>query len=183
MGRILLSNRIGALMETVSINKSAIIACNKGAPLRTLGSVTFEVLSPLNETIKASDEDQSATNNNSLVLKISYGKVSLLFAADILKEQESKLIQSGADLSATVLKVPHHGGQSSCTEAFLRAVQPTTAIVSGRSFGKRQTPHPDVKNRLEKLNINSYVTERCGAITVITDGKKLEIKKYLELNK
>lgn len=167
-----------ALMETASKNRCAIIACNKGAPRRTLGSVTFEVLSPLNETIKASDEDQSATNNNSLVLKISYGEVSFLFAADILKEQESKLIQSGADLSANVLKVPHHGGQSSCTEAFLRAVQPTTAIVSGRSFGKRQTPHPEVKKRLEALNIKSYVTERCGAVTVITDGKKLEIKQF-----
>jgi competence protein ComEC len=167
-----------ALMETALKNKCAIIACNKGTSLRTLGSVTFEVLSPLNETIKASDEDQSATNNNSLVLKISYGQVSLLFAADILKEQESKLIQEGADLSANVLKVPHHGGQSSCTEAFLRAVQPTTAIVSGRSFGKRQTPHPEVKKRLEALNIKSYVTERCGAVTVITDGKKLEIKQF-----
>jgi beta-lactamase superfamily II metal-dependent hydrolase len=57
-------------------------------------------------------------------------------------------------------------------------VQPTTAIVSGRSFGKRQTPHPEVKKRLDALNIKSYVTERCGAVTVITDGKKLEIKQF-----
>ena len=129
-----------------------------------------------------SDEDQGATNNNSLVLKISYGEVSFLFAADILNERESKLIQAGEDLSATVLKVPHHGGQSSSSEAFLRAVQPSVAIVSGRSFGKRQTPHPIIKKRLEQLDIDTYVTEQCGAITIKTDGKKLEIHQYKQVS-
>jgi len=166
------------LMETASKNSCAILACNKNIPLRTLGNVTFEVLSPLNETFIASDEDQSATNNNSLVLKIKYGEVSFLFTGDILKEQESMLTYSGANLSATVLKVPHHGGQTSSTEEFLNAVQPSIAVVSGRSFGKRQTPHPDIKKRLKQLNIDTYVTEQCGAITIKTDGKKLELKQY-----
>ena len=167
-----------ALMETASKNRCEIISCNKRTPLRTLGSVTFEVLSPLNETLNASDEDQTGTNNNSLVLKITYGEVSFLFTGDILKEQESKLVMSGANLSATVLKVPHHGGQASSTEEFLNAVHPSIAIVSGRSFGKRQTPHPEVQERLKKLNIDTYVTEHFGAITIKTDGKRIEIKKH-----
>jgi competence protein ComEC len=167
-----------ALMETAFKNRCAIISCNKSTPLRSLGNVTFEVLSPLNETIHASDEDQTGTNNNSLVLKITYGEVSFLFTGDILKEQESKLVKSGANLTATVLKVPHHGGQASSTDEFLNAVHPSIAIVSGRSFGKRQTPHPEVQERLDKLNIGTYVTEHFGAITVKTDGKRIEIKKH-----
>ena len=166
-----------ALMETASKNRCAIIACNKDTRLRTLGGVTFEVLSPLNETINASDEDQTATNNNALVLKITYGDVSFLFTGDILKEQESKLVNSGTSLKATVLKVPHHGGQASSTDEFLSAVQPSIAVVSGRSFGKRKTPHPDVQERLEKLNIVTCVTEQCGAITIKTGGENIEIKK------
>ena len=167
-----------SLMETASKNNCTIIACNKCARLRTVGNVTFEFLSPMNETIKASDEDQTATNNNSLVLKITYGDVSFLFTGDILKEQESTLVKSGADLSAIVLKVPHHGGQASSTDEFLNAVHPFIAVVSGRSFGKRQTPHPEVQERLDKLHINTYVTEHCGAITIKTDGKKVEIKQH-----
>jgi competence protein ComEC len=167
-----------ALMETAAKKRCTVISCNKDTPLRTLGSVTFEILSPLNKTITVSDEDQTATNNNSLVLKITYGEVSFLFTGDILKEQESKLVHSGANLSATVLKVPHHGGQASSTDEFLNAVQPSIAVVSGRSFGKRQTPHPVIKKRFEQLKIDTYVTELCGAITITTDGKKLEIKQH-----
>ncbi len=167
-----------ALMETALTQKSAIITCKRDMQMRTFGNVTMNILNPQQDCLSVWDKDQNATNNNSIVLKIAYGEVSFLFAADILKEQESKLLQSGADLASTVLKVPHHGGQTSCTDSFLNAVHPSVAVVSGRSSGKRHTPHPDVKKRLETLNIKTYVTEQCGAITIITDGKKLEIKLH-----
>jgi beta-lactamase superfamily II metal-dependent hydrolase len=149
---------------------------------RIFGNITITVLNPLTDSQHMPNEDQGATNNNSLVLRISYGEVSFLFAADILHERESKLVQEGAALSATVLKIPHHGGQSSSSEAFLRAVQPSVAIVSGRSFGKRQTPHPIIKKRLEQLGIDTYVTEQSGALTIKTDGKIMEIHPYKNIS-
>jgi competence protein ComEC len=169
-------------MEEALINKTVVIACTRSTDKRTIGNVFFEFLNPDGEGPSESDNDQGATNNNSLVLRITYGDVSFLFAADILHERESKLVQEGGNLSATVLKIPHHGGRSSSSEAFLKAVQPSVAVVSGRSFGKRHTPHPAVKQRLEQLGIDTYVTEQCGAITMKTDGKKLEIHPYKNIS-
>lgn len=170
------------LMERASINKAAITACTRATEKRIIGEVTLEFLNPFHETSLACDADQHATNNNSLVLKMTYGEVSFLFAADILNQREAELIDAETDLAATVLKAPHHGGQSSCSEAFLKAVHPSVAVVSGRSAGKRRTPHPAVKKRLESLHIDTYGTEQCGAITIKTDGKKIEIETYKKQN-
>ncbi|MBN2106462.1 MAG: DNA internalization-related competence protein ComEC/Rec2 [Deltaproteobacteria bacterium] len=171
-----------ALMKTAALNKIPIIACTGATKMRTIGTVTFEFFNPSGEISSGYDEDQNATNNNSLVLRISYGNVSFLFAADILHEREAELIEAGTDLSATVLKVPHHGGQSSCSEVFLRAVQASVAVVSGRSSRKRKTPHPAVKQRLEQLDIDTYVTEQSGAITIKTDGETFHIHQYKSIS-
>jgi len=165
-----------AVLKTAEENGVKVIACTSTMPKRNLGDVSIEYLNP-NRPATGNAEN---ANNDSLVMKLSYKEISFLFTADILQETESALAATGADLSATILKVPHHGGQTSSTEALLTAVHPSVAIISGRSYGKRLTPHPDVKNRLEDLKINNMTTERCGAITIVTDGKDFEINTYKE---
>ena len=69
------------------------------------------------------------TNNNSLVLKVTYGETAFLLMGDAEEEEEESLLKSGVDLSANVLKVGHHGSNTSTTEELLEAVQPECAAI------------------------------------------------------
>jgi competence protein ComEC len=89
-------------------------------------------------------EDSTLTNNSSMVLKITYGETSFLFLGDAEGKKrndpptppqfvEEVLVESGADLKSTVLKIAHHGSETSSTNEFVRLVDPEYVIVqSGR---------------------------------------------------
>jgi len=110
-------------------------------------------------------------NDASLVLKLSWGGVSFLLAGDIQATGEAALLRSGVDLSATVLKVAHHGAATSTGEAFLRAVRPSVAVVSvgeGNPFG-----HPTA-SVLERLSGALVLrTDEHGTLRLETDGRRL----------
>ncbi|MBM3213166.1 ComEC family DNA internalization-related competence protein, partial [Candidatus Poribacteria bacterium] len=111
-------------------------------------------------------------DNNSIVLKLTYKNFSFLFPGDIRKSSEQKLINSGKDIRAHVLKSPHHGSNSSSSWEFLRAVQPKVGVISvGREnyFGH---PSPQVLGRYRWQEIKTYRTDLNGAVTIITDGKR-----------
>lgn len=113
----------------------------------------------------------SSTNDTSIVLKIQYGETSFLFAGDAEREAEQAILNSGADLSATVLKVGHHGSDTSTTYPFLREIMPTYAIISvgtGNSYGH---PTDDTLSRLRDADVTVYRTDLQGDIFVTSDGK------------
>ncbi|MBI5555204.1 MAG: MBL fold metallo-hydrolase [Elusimicrobia bacterium] len=116
-------------------------------------------------------------NDNSLVLKITYNKVSFLLTADIGQAAERKMLSEYRNtLQSTVLKVAHHGSRSSSCASFLNEVKPELAVIScGRNntFGH---PHPEVLQRLKRKNIPYLITAKKGTITVITDGQTYRVK-------
>ena len=114
-------------------------------------------------------------NDKSIVLKISYGATSFLFTGDGELATEQTLINSGTDLSATLLKVGHHGSAGSSTQAFLDKVKPEYAVISvgdGNNYGH---PTKEALDRLETLGAEVYRTDLQGEITVTSDGTKLTI--------
>lgn len=122
------------------------------------------------------DEDK---NDDSLVLKITYGEVDILFTGDIGKKAESRLITSGQDLRSEILKVPHHGSRTSSTASFLDAVQPLCAIFSLGQGNQYQLPHSDVVERYRARRCQMLLTDKAGAITLRTDGTNCWIIKQL----
>ena len=112
------------------------------------------------------------SNNGSMVIRLTYGEVSFLLAADIGQEAETRLVNGGADLSATVLKVAHHGSNSSTTPDFLNAVNPSVAVISAGRDNPYGHPAPSVTERLEaRLGAdNVFRTDMQGDIEVVTDG-------------
>jgi competence protein ComEC len=122
-----------------------------------------------------SGDEDSRMNNNSVVLKVTYKGVSFLFASDIGEESERLLIDSGRDIRAQVLKVPHQGSEKSSSWEFLRAVQPYIGIIS---VGWNFFGHPSrlILGRYRWLGIKTYRTDERGAITVVTDGRRGWIK-------
>jgi len=118
-------------------------------------------------------------NNQSLVLKLSCGKFSILFTGDLEKEKESALVANRAPIQATILKLGHHGSKTSTTEPFLNWVNPQYAIVSAGKNNHYHHPHISVMNRLYRHKIYAFRTDQQGAIAIRTSGKTLKVKPYL----
>jgi competence protein ComEC len=100
-------------------------------------------------------------------------------AGDVEKEAEVRILRQGHPVRADLLKIPHHGSLSSSTVAFLERVKPAYAVLSVAQRNVGRLPHPDVLKRYEGLNIKVFRTDRDGAVTVVTDGEKIEITSFL----
>ena len=131
-------------------------------------TATLDLLHPIDAaSTNLLDEDK---NDDSLVIKITYGEVDVLFTGDIGKNAESRLIASGQDLRSEILKVPHHGSRTSSSAPFLDAVQPLCAIFSLGRDNRYNFPHADVVKRYEARACLQWRTDEAAAITLRTDG-------------
>ena len=111
-------------------------------------------------------------NNDSVVLRLTYGNVSFLLTGDIESRAEERLVNSGLELRSTVLKVSHHGSNSSTAPRFLDAVRPAIAVVSAGLDNQYGHPAPAVMERLEAAvgAENVYRTDTQGDVEVVSDG-------------
>jgi competence protein ComEC len=143
----------------------------RGSRLLTDDGATLECLNPPDVLFEQTDDD---ADNNGVVLKVSYGEVSFLLTADIRAEAERQLVHLHGDtLRSQVLKVAHHGSESSSTSQFLAAVAPAVAVISVGKDNPYGHPHADVIDRLSVLEVDAVTTQDCGSIEFITDGKQL----------
>lgn len=114
-----------------------------------LGDTKFAVLAP-------NSDNYEGLNDYSVVIKLTHGINSFLFTGDAETVSENEMLGKGHDLKADVLKVGHHGSDTSTTTQFLKAVSPTYAVISvgtGNSYGH---PSPSVLNRLSATQIDIY---------------------------
>jgi competence protein ComEC len=136
-----------------------------------VGSVLLDVLNP-----PLPDWERRATrNNDSLVMRLDFGRVSVLLTGDVERPAEDGLsLDRGPRLR--VISAPHHGSRTSSSPGFLAAFLPQAAFVSagrGNSFGH---PSLDVLARYEQLGVEVFRTDRDGAILIETDGRSLNVR-------
>lgn len=132
-----------------------------------IGSAKAEVLGPLRKA--------ETTNNNSIILKITYQRTDFLLMGDAEKEEENDLLASGEKLAADVLKAGHHGSSTSTSQQFIQAVHPRYAAISvGRD--SNGLPKLDVLNRLYNANATIYRTDISGTIIFLSNGKNITVK-------
>ncbi|HEX8983915.1 MAG TPA: ComEC/Rec2 family competence protein, partial [Bryobacteraceae bacterium] len=132
------------------------------------GGAGIEVLAPGH----GHEPSAKAPNNDSLVLRVSYGRRSFLFTGDIERRVEAELASAGL-AHADVLKVPHHGSRTSSTEPFVEAVSPAFGIFSAgyeNSFGN---PHPEVVSRFGDRHALVLRTDLDGLVSVRSDGRSI----------
>ncbi len=144
--------------------RGRIIELGDGARLLLLG--------PPSPVLRGADSD---VNANSVVSRLDYGKVSVLFAADAEELAERWLIGSSAKLRATVLKVGHHGSRHASTLEFLTAVRPLVAVISTEA-GDAKHPHPETLARLAQVGAHVFRTDLDGAIALEMDGETLTLR-------
>jgi competence protein ComEC len=119
-------------------------------------------------------------NNRSLVLKLSFGGTSFLFAGDLEERgEETAVSRAGPALRSHILLSPHHGSQSSSSMGFLEAVRPGICVISsgeGNIFG---FPHEQTLRRLEALHCRVLRIDQQGAVQCRVGPEGLETTTYL----
>ena len=132
-----------------------------------LGGAKVDILAP----VKTYDEP----NNTSIVLKITHDKVSFLFTGDAEREAEQDILAKGYDVSATVLKVGHHGSETSSSYPFLREVMPEYAVISCGTNNSYGHPHESILSRLRDAGVKLYRTDMQGDITFVSNGTTISV--------
>ncbi len=135
----------------------------RGQYINLSPAVTIEVLSPPASGLEGD------LNQNSIVLKISYGNVSFLLMGDAGFATERNLMTTHQSLNSTVLKVGHHGTKYATSRIFLREVEPKISVieVGANKYGH---PAPELLQRLKDIGSKVYRTDINGDIMIATDG-------------
>ncbi len=126
------------------------------------------------------DPSTEGLNNDSLVLKLEFGRRSFLLTGDIEGQVEDCLAAREPRLQADVLKVAHHGSRTSTTPIFLERINPAIAVISAARHNPFGHPHPEVVRRLKNYPVQLFRTDQQGAVTVRSDGNTLRTTTFLE---
>jgi len=135
----------------------------------TLGTATGTILAP-------NGKDYDDLNNYSIVIRVTYGNTSFLFAGDAETKSENEILAKGFNVHAEVLKVGHHGSTSSTSDNFLKAVSPEYAVIEvgkGNDYGH---PHQETLDKLNTAKVKIYRTDLNGNITFTSDGNKITVE-------
>ena len=117
------------------------------------------------------------TNDNSVTIKLIYGKTSFLFTGDIEKSAINSLINEyGSRIKADVVQVPHHGSNTSNDRNFIRLVGASHAVTSGTGGPPFGHPTPETVKRWRESGAQMHHTHQDGDITIISDGKNIRVK-------
>lgn len=135
-----------------------------GGNTLAMGDVNIEVLAPLSVL--------NSTNENSIVLMLTYGQTRFLLMGDAEAGEESAILATRKDLHADVLKVGHHGSKTSSTAAFLAAVKPKYSAVSVAD-SQYELPNREVMDRLNRYSATVGRTDVSGTLLYCSDGRTI----------
>ena len=130
-----------------------------------LGTAKCQIIGPVYPT----DEP----NNTSIVIKITFGETSFLFTGDAETEEERSIIDQGYDISCTVLKVGHHGSDTSTSYLWLRETSPDYAVISVGSDNSYGHPTEATLSKLRDADVKTFRTDMQGHIVCSSDGKSV----------
>ena len=114
-------------------------------------------------------------NNDSMVIRLIYRDIRVLFAGDVGTTGEFRLLKVSADIQSQILKAGHHGENDALSEEFLEAVRPEAALVSVSMINRYARPHQSVLDRLSRRNIKILRTDLHGHVVLKTDGRTYSI--------
>lgn len=143
---------------------------NAGDVLR-VGGVEFRFLHP------KAQADASDVNESSLIFVLEYGTFQGLFMGDAGEKTEKALLEELQDVD--FLKVGHHGSAYSSCEEFLAVIRPQIGVISCSQFNTYGHPAKEAIERLEKVGCQVEYTMKSGAVSILTDGKKMRLERFV----
>ena len=123
-------------------------------------------------------ERQKVRNDDSLVIELRYGEVSMLLTGDIGREVEKGLIPTLDLLPTVVLKSPHHGSGSSSAQEFIDAIKPDVVVISNGRGNPYGHPVPYVLERYRVSGAQVLRTDQDGQIELSTDGETIDARTF-----
>ncbi|MFC1865275.1 ComEC/Rec2 family competence protein [Chloroflexota bacterium] len=156
-------------MSAVQSEGAEINIAKRGDRIKA-GQLTFLIFNPY---VIGND-----TNDNSIVLSLSYGDIDFLFSGDAEKEAENDmLVQTIVPLpDVEILKVGHHGSKTASSESFLNFISPEVAVYMAKVDNSYGHPHKETIFALSNINADIYGTDLFGTLVVTTDGSIFEVK-------
>ena len=131
-----------------------------------LGDAKIQFLAP-------NSDKYSQVNNYSIVMRVTYGDIDIMLAGDAEKLSEQEIIANGLELESEILKVGHHGSNTSTSDEFLEAVSPVYCIITCKKGHKDQNPDEEVIRKLEEGRYVIRRSDENGKIVLTTDGKNI----------
>jgi len=116
-----------------------------------------------------------STNNNSIVLLLSFGDTDFLFTGDAEAETEASMLAAHLVPDVEILKVGHHGSKTASSKQFLRAALPEVAVYMAGVGNRYGHPHVETILALQAIGAEIYGTDTRGTILITTDGKSYEV--------
>ncbi len=156
------------LLESADKKNIKVRFVRAGERLKISEDCIIDILAPVS--------DYDDLNNYSITCKLVHGENSFLFTGDIETSAEHDIVESGANLSVDVLKVPHHGSATSSSYKFLKEVRPTYAVFHVGSPNDYGHPNKNIYDRYKEFDCKRYRTDVNGNIVFKSDGTKLTIE-------
>jgi competence protein ComEC len=162
-----------AVQDKARAEKVKILGLSSGRSF-DFGGARIDVISPPADYAPAA----APMNNDSLGIRITYRQRSLLLTGDMEKPMERRALSDGQPLRADILKVGHHGSNTSSIDPFLDAVSPVFAVISDGFENSFRHPHPKVLERLNAHRTGILRTDRDGMVTIRTDGHRIFVETF-----
>jgi len=155
------SGTYSQFMSAVNSEGAKVFVARRGDTIQA-SNLTFNVLHPVNLS--------GTTNDNSIVLSLSYGQVDFLFAGDAEQEAEATMLAEGIVPDVEILKVGHHGSRTASSIQFLQVAKPECAIYMAGQDNSYGHPHQETIANLCEIGAEIYGTDIHGTIVITTDG-------------
>lgn len=155
------------LLETVSSKNLTVKTAKAGVKIYSDDTINIEILSPIRESYEE-------LNDYSAVIKLTYLNNSFLFMGDAEKLVEGDIENTNADIDCDVLKVGHHGSETSSSKSFIKKASPKYAVIScgiDNEYG-----HPHKQTLLTLADCEILRTDTDGTIIISSDGNEIKIK-------
>ena len=174
------------IMPTVS-DKSIVTAKNGKNSAIEKGSKYYDAKQGMNFnigefeiTLLSNFEDKSNENNRSVFVMARIGETKFLFTGDAEAKTERKLLDENLNIDCDILKVSHHGSNTSSTKAFLAATTPEYAVISVGEDNIYGHPHDQTIQKLTNADAQIYRTDQSGDITFYIEDNKINVKTEKE---
>ena len=151
------------LKAEIRRKKIPVRRATEGQQISLGDGIRLEVLNPPTPRLEGTDAD---ANNNAVVMRLTDGPLSMLFAGDIERTGAQRVARWGKAVESTVLKVPHHGSAGSAIPEFLGAVRPKLAVISVGAHNEYGHPSQEMLDELNRVGAQVMRTDRDGAVTI-----------------
>jgi len=144
-----------------------VVVAKSGQKVRLSDLAYLDILTPFENF---AGESPKNVHDSIIIAKLVHASTTALFMGDAEKQMEYRLLFSGAEIDADILKVGHHGSKTSTSEELLRAVTPEISVISAGRKNRYGHPHQEVIDRLENSGIKIFRTDIDGDIVFVSNG-------------